>query len=257
MVFYHSVGEKLVSQEFGKCGRDSENLRSGEYSPFRTGLSESLNIEHQLKRENFEAILSKSSLGKKFESFQRQPDFQDQMRDSAKSSSNATTSLAKLNPWANPFIPKEIEWDKLPLRPLDTNLSPSIDLDFDERRVISPMDEDASFDFSDVMFMQPYPLTRAFSFPGYEPRDQQQISGIDQHIFQDSAIVDSQGMRRNFSTPTENIDYTEKKCYHCGCAGHVTIDCYMKNEGSVPVRFHCFGTGHKTAKRKKDYLAKF
>jgi len=257
MVFYHSVEETLVSEDFGRCGRDSEHLRSGEYSPFRTGLTETLNIEHQLERENFEVTPSKSSLGKKFESFQRQPDFQDQMRDSAKSRSDATTSLTKLNPWANPFIPKPIEWDKLPLRPLDPNRSPSFDLDFDDRSDRSPIDEDASFDSSDVMFMQPYPLdvssqqTRAFSFPEYEPRDQQQISGIDQHIFQDSAIFDSQGMIHNFPSPTEKISYTEKKCYHCGSVGHVAIECYMKKKGFDAVCFHCFDTGHKTAKCPK------
>jgi len=257
MVFYHSVGETLVSQEFDRCGSDSEHLRSGEYSHFRTGSTETLNIEHHLERENFEAKPSKSSMGKKFESFQCQPDFQDQMRASAKSGSSATTSLTKLNPWANPFIPKPIEWEKLPLRPLDPNLSPSFDLDFDERSVRSPIAEDASLDSSDVMFMQPYPLdvssqkTRDFSFPEYEPRYQQQISGIDQHIFQDSSIVDSHGMIHNFPGPTEKINYTEKKCYHCGCFGHLAIECYIEKKGFDAVCLHCLGTGHQTAKCPK------
>jgi len=257
MAFYHSVGETLVSQDIGRCGRDSEHLRSGEYSPFRTGMTETLNMEHQLERENFEAIPSKSFMGKKFESFRRQPDFQVQMRASAKSRSNATTSLTNLNPWANPFIPKPIEWDKLPLRPLDPILSPSFDLHLNERSVRSPIDEDDSFDSSDVMFMQAYPLdvssqkTRAFSFAEYQPRDQQQLSGIDQHIFQNSAIVDSHGMIHNFPRPTEKVNYTEMRCYHCGGVGHAAIECYSKKKGFDAVCFHCLGTGHKTAKCPK------
>jgi len=255
MVFYHSFRETSVSQEFCRGGRDSEHFRYGECTPIRTVLTETLNVEHQLEPENLEAITSRSFIREKFESFQRQTDFQVQNRVSAKSRSNATASLTKLNPNANPFIPKPIEWEKLPLRPLDSSLSPLssvFDLDLNERSVRSPIDEGASFDSSDVLFMEPYPMdvslqkTRAFSFPEYEPWDQQQISGVDRHIFQDSAIVDSH-MIHNFPNLREKMNYTETKCYHCGCVGHMAEECDIKNQGFDAVCFHCSGTGHKAA----------
>jgi len=38
-----------------------------------------------------------------------------------------------------------------------------------------------------------------------------------------------------------------KKCYHCGCMGHMAKDCPMKKEGLDAVCFECNGTGHKAA----------
>jgi len=235
MVFYHSFRETAFSREFCRGGRDSQRFRYRDCSPIRTGFTETLNIEDQLEK-NLEAIPWKSFTGKKFESFQRQTDFQAQTRPSAKSWSNATAPLTKLNPNADPFIPKPIEWEKLPLSPLDLSLPQSFDLDFIERRDRSPIDEVANFHSSDVLFMQPYPMdvsiqkTRAFSFQEYEPRDWQQISGVDRHLFQDSAIVDSHDMIHNFPNARENMNYTEMKCYHCGCVGHMAVESYIKKQ---------------------------
>jgi len=257
MVFYHSFRETSVSQEFSRGGRDSEHFRYGECGPIRTGLTEMLNIEHWIEQENLEAIPSRSLMEKKLESFQRQTHFQVQTRASAKSRSNGTASLTKLNPNANPFIPKSIEWEKLPLRPLDSSLSPSFDLDWNEKSVRSPIDEVASFDSNDGLFMQPYPMdvslqrTRALSFPEYEPRDEQQISGVDRHIFQDSAIVDNHDQVHNFPNLRENMNYTKTKCYHCGCVGHMAVECYIKKQGFDVVCFQCLGTGHKAAECPK------
>jgi len=264
MVFYHSFRETSVSQEFGRGGRDSEHFRYGECGSIRTGLTEMLNIEHQIERENLEAIPSRSFIGKKHKSFHRQTHFQVQTRASAKSRSAtasltklnpnanpfiAAASLTKLNPNANPFIPKPIEWEKLPLSPLDTSLSPSFDLDFNEKSVRSSIDEVGSFDSTDVLFMQPYPMdvslqkTRGLSFSEYEARDQQQISGVDRHIFRDSAMVDNHDKMHNFPNVRENMNYTETKCYHCGCVGHMAVECYIKKQGFDVVCFQCLGTG--------------
>jgi len=172
---------------------------------------------------------------------------------SAKCRSNATASLTKLNPNANPFTPTPIEWEKLPLRPPDSSLSPLFDLDFNERSFRSPIDEVTSFDSSDVLFMQPYPinfplLKRSMSCPEYDPRAQQQISGLDRHI--DSAIVDSL-MIHNFPDLREKMNYTETKCYHCGCVGHMAVECDTKKQGYDAVHFQCLGTNHKAAKCQK------
>jgi len=174
---------------------------------------------------------------------------------SAKCRSNTTTSLTKLNPNANPFTPTPIEWEKLPLRPLDSSPSPLFDLDFNERSFRSPIDEVTSFDSSDVLFMQPYPmnvplLKRSLSCPEYDPRAQQQISCVDRHIFQDSAIVDSH-MIHNFPDPREKMNYTETKCYHCGCVGHMAVECDIKKQGYDAARFQCVGTSLKAAKYPK------
>jgi len=256
MVFYHSVREPAVYQESSSGRRDSELLRYVECSPMLTGLTDTLNIEHQLEQENLEAMSLKSGFGKRFESFQRETDFQGQTWACAETKSNAPTSFTKLNPKANPFTPREIEWDKLPLRPIDPTLYSSFDIEFSERSVHSPIAESVSFDFSDAMFnrfMQPYPMeispqeTRAFNFPEYEPRNQQQMSGVDRRIFQDSAIVDSRDMIHNYPNPTEKLNYSEAKCYHCGCVGHLAVECYMRKQGFDAVCFHCCCTGHKAA----------
>jgi len=141
------------------------------------------------------------------------------------------------------------------LRPLDSSPSPLLDLDFNERSVRSPIDEVTSFDSSDVLFMKPYPMDvslmkRAFSCPEYDLRDQQQISGVDRHIFQDSAIVDSH-MIHNFLDLREKMNYTETKCYHCGCVGHTAVECDITKQGYDAVRFQCLGTSHKGAKCPK------
>jgi len=260
MAFYHPFGKPSVSQEFSSCQRDSGLFRYDEYSTVRTGLTKMLNIEHQLERESLEAVSSKSAIGERFESFQRESDFegkpgpvvnQGQMQ-------NATASLTKLNPKANPFIPRSIEWDKLPLRPVDPTLYPSSDLEFSEKSLHSPVGESVSYDFSDVMFdrfMQPYPMeispqeTRAFNFPGYEPRNQQQMIDrmIDRQLFQDSSMVDSHDMLHNFPNQTEKFSYTETKCYHCGCVGHLPVECYFREQGFDAVCFQCYGTGYKAA----------
>jgi len=255
MLFYHSCREPSVSQEFSTGRRDSELSRYAQYSPIRTSWTKTFNIEHQLEQENLEAIRSKSAMGKRFESFQHETDFQVQTRASAEPMSNATASVTKLNPKANPFSPRPIEWDKLPLRPHDPTLS-SFDLELSERSVHNPIAESVSLDFSEVMFnrfMQPYPIEispweiRAYNFPEYEPRNQQQMSGVDWRIFQDSAIVDSHDMIHNFPNPTEKPNYTETKCYHCGCIGHLAVDCYVRKQGFDAVCFRCRGTGHKAA----------
>jgi len=259
MVFYHSVREPSVSQECSGGRRNSELLRYVECSPIRTGLTDTLNIKHQLEleQENLEAISLKSAIGKRFGSLQRENDFQGQTWACAEPKSNATASLTKLNPKANPFTPRPIEWDKLPLRPIDPALYSSVDLEFNERSVHSPIAESVSFDFSDVMFnrfMQPYPMevslqeTRAFNFPEYEPMDQQQMSGVDRRIFQDSAFVDS----RDMTNPTEKMNYSETKCYHCGCVGHLAVECYMRKQGFDAVCFHCCCTGHNAANCPKQ-----
>jgi len=254
MAFYHSSRKPSVSQEFSSCQRDSGLYRYAEYSPIRTGLTKTLNIENQLEQESLEAVSSKSAIGKRFERFQRETDFQDQTWASGEPRSNATASLTKLNPKANPFIPRPIEWDKLPLRPLDPTLYPSSDLEFSEGSLHSPIVESVSYDFSDVMFdrfMPPYPMevspqeTRAFNYPEYEPSNQQQM--IDRHIFRDSSIVDSHDMLHNFPNPTEKLSYTERKCYHCGCVGHLAVECYFREQGFDAVRFQCYGTGYKAA----------
>jgi len=105
--------------------------------------------------------------------------------------------------------------------------------------------------------MQPYPMDvslqriRALSFPEYEPRDEQQISGVDRHIFQDSAIVDNHDKLHNFPNLRENMNYTKTKCYHCGCVGHMAAECYIKKQGFDVVCFQCLGTGHKAAECPK------
>merc|ERR1719233_458925 len=73
-----------------------------------------------------------------------------------------------------------------------------------------------------------------------------EISGVDRHIFEDSAIVDSH-MMHNFPNLREKMNYTETKCNHCGCVGHMAVECDIKNEGFAAVCFYCSGTGHKAA----------
>merc|ERR1719273_2607832 len=93
--------------------------------------------------------------------------------------------------------------------------------------------------------------TRAFRFPEYGPRDQQQISGVDRHIFQDSAIVDSLDKIHNFPNLREKMNYTEMKCYLCGCVGHMAVECYINKQGFDVECFQCLGSGHKAAKCPK------
>jgi len=252
MEFYHSFRKPSVSQEFSSCQRDSGFFRYAEYSPTRTGLTKTLNIEHHLEQESLEAVSSKSAIEKRFESFQRETDFQSQTWANAEPRSNAIASLTKLNPKANPFIPRPIEWDKLPLRPLNPTLYSSSDLELSEGSLHSPISESVSFDFSDVMldrFKQPYPMVvspqekSAFNFPEYEPRNQKQM--IDRHIFRDSSIFYNDDMLHNFPNPTEKLSYTETKCYHCGCIGHLSVECHFREQGFDAVCFHCYGTGHK------------
>jgi len=166
-------------------------VKYGEYSPYGRGLIDSSNFDQW---ENLEAKPSNSVIGKKFESFQQKTDFEDPNRASVTPSSNALASSTKLNPNANPFIPNPIQWEKLPLAPVNPSLSlsPSFDLDLNERSFRSPIDEAASLISNDVMFKQPYAIRRAFSFPEYESRNKHQICGVDRHIFhRDSAIVDN------------------------------------------------------------------
>merc|ERR1719320_513204 len=55
----------------------------------------------------------------------------------------------------------------------------------------------------------------------------------------------------------QSISHAGKKCYYCGCMGHMAKDCPMKKEGLDAVCFECNGTGHKAAqcpmKPKSDH----
>jgi len=50
-----------------------------------------------------------------------------------------------------------------------------------------------------------------------------------------------------FQKQRQSSSHAGKKCYHCGCVGHMAMDCPRKERGLDAVCFECNETGHKAA----------
>jgi len=61
---------------------------------------------------------------------------------------------------------------------------------------------------------------------------------------------ESHDMIDNFSNGRKKPN-SDKKCYHCGCVGHMARKCFIKKQGFRAVCFKCLGTGHKAVKCPK------
>jgi len=71
-------------------------------------------------------------------------------------------------------------------------------------------------------------------------------------------MIDSRDKSCKLSDDAEKMHWREKKCYHCGCVGHMARKCNMRKSGFDAVCFECQGTGHKAAQcpdklNRKEY----
>jgi len=135
-----------------------------------------------------------------------------------------------LNPHATPFVSKSIDWGKLPLRTSESSFS------------LSPKSE--SYDQSINSMSDDVTTT----FCSSENRTYNcQMSCLDWYILQNSY-----NKRERMETAEENSQFSKKldtykgkKCYHCGCVGHMAKVCPRKQQGLEAVCFQCGKTGHK------------
>lgn len=173
-LYYPSYRETSVSQTVGRGRTNLEHYRYGEYGRSQRFNETSTNMEHQFEQLSIGVDRSKIFKGKKFETIQPKSQFQDQTPSSHLNKSNAFASSTKFNPEAKTFVPKAIEWDKLPLRPCESSQSVSLESDSYERSVCSSIEELTSLCSSDVVFVRPHsvhvsPQKRSGNLPEIKP----------------------------------------------------------------------------------------
>jgi len=251
-LYFPSYGETSVSQKLGRGRTNSEHWRYGGYRQIQRFNEASTNIEHELEQLNIGENRSKIFKSKKLETIQPEPHFQGRTSSTYVNKSKAFASPTKFDPEAKPFVPKAIDWDKLPLRPCEFSLSSSLESESYERSVCSSI-EDTSFGSSDVMFMRPNSVDfslqeRSSILPEMKPRIWQEMCGIGQFLSQDFHMNDSHDKTCTFSYAEEKTNCRVKKCYHCGCVGHMARKCHMRKQGFDAVCFECRGSGHKAAR---------
>jgi len=252
-LYYPAYRETSVSQELGRGRTNLEHWRYGEYRESQRFHETSTNIEHHLKQLNIGGDWSKTFKRKRFETIQPKPHFQGQTSSTnVNNKSNAFASSTKFNPEAKPFVPKGIEWDKLPLRPFESSLSSSLESDSYERSICSSIDDLTSFGSSDVMLVRPNSVDvslqkRSGMIPEMKSSIWQKMSSIGQFLSQDFHMNDCRDKICKVSYAAGKTHCRDKKCYHCGCVGHMARKCHMRKQGFDAVCFECGGTGHKAA----------
>jgi len=247
-----SYRETSVSQSVGRGRTNLEHYRYGEYGRSQRFNETPTNMEHQFEQLNIGVDRSKIFKGKKFETTQPESHFQDQTPSSHLNKLNAFASSTKFNPEARTFVPKAIEWDKLPLKPCESSLSVSLESDLHERSVCSSIEELTSLCSSDVVFVRPHsvhvsPHKRSSNLPEIQPTMWHKESSIGQFLSQDFHMNDTRDESCKLSDSAEKTHWREKKCYHCGCVGHMARKCHMRKQGFDAMCFECRGTGHKAA----------
>jgi len=251
-LYYPSSRETSVSQTVGRGRTSLEHCRYGKYGRSQRFNETSTNIEHQFEQLSIGLDRSKIFKGKKFETIQPDSHFQDQTPSSHVNKSKAFVSSTKFNPEAKTFVPKAIEWDKLPLRPCESSLSASLESESYERSVCSSIEDVTSFGSSDVVFVRPNSVhvsleNRSGILPEIKPSIWQKLGSIDKFLSQDFHMNDSRDESCELLYGAEKTQCREKKCYHCGCVGHMARKCHMRMQGFDAVCFECRGTGHKAA----------
>jgi len=79
----------------------------------------------------------------------------------------------------------------------------------------------------------------------YDPYvNQDSYEGHDSFEDQDSPVGQNLVTRRddNLQKQRRSDSHADKKCYHCGCVGHMAKDCPRKKKGLDAVCFECNGT---------------
>merc|ERR1719193_2470294 len=82
-------------------------------------------------------------------------------------------------------------------------------------------------------------LSRGFQYP---------MSYVDSFLTTNSCKEQSWGTVSKYSSPRKKSDsFNGKKCYHCGCVGHMAQECARRIQGDDIVCFACYETGHKAS----------
>jgi len=256
MVIYHSFTETLVSKAAG-VGRPQirRNEYGGDNMDRKVVAELSQGVKHPPEWSNFAAISSNAAAeARRVGSHQRVDSISGYFQNDIPEEKKSVSSII-LNPHAIPFVSKPIDWGKVPLRTSESSFSLSPKSESYDQSIYSMSDDvTTTFCSSDGMFsrqswasLSVSSQRESFMSPRLNRRYNYPMSYIDSYILQDSY-----NKRERMETADEYSQlmkkqdtYNGKKCYHCGCVGHMAKMCPRKQQGLGAVCFLCDKTGHK------------
>jgi len=246
MVFYGSFSETLVSKAKG-MGRPQ--IRKGGYDEDHISRNLVVELSNGVKNptewSNFVAMSSSAAAeATKVRSSQREPyfsiqNFNEMVYDEQKQKS---LSSIRLNPDAKTFVGKSIDWTRVPLRTSESSVSLSPHSESYDPSIFSISDDvTTTYCSSDGIFTrQNWALQReSFIPPDLNPRYHYPPGLVGSWVLQN---IDEYSQLRK-----KPESYIGKKCYHCGCVGHMAKDCPRRKQGLEAVCFECNVTGHKAS----------
>lgn len=246
MVYYGSFSETLVSKAKG-MGRPQ--IRKGAYNEDHIGQNWVVElpkgVKHPTEWSNFVAMSpSAAAEAKKVGSSQRDSNFSIQNFNKMVYDEQKQKSLSsiRLNPDAKTFVGKSIDWSRVPLRTSESSVSLSPHSESYDPSIFSISDDvTTTFGSSDGMFTRQNWAAQRESFipPELNPRYHYPPGLVSSWVLQN---IDEYSQLRK-----KPESYIGKKCYHCGCVGHMAKDCPRRKQGLEAVCFECNVTGHKAS----------